>query len=242
MPGMLGCKQASIVTMLTVCIAGKKYHHHPTSGGGSHYDSSRCLCTCRSLKLQAAGAAAEESLRCWFTLENTKLKEEGWSKSWKRLHNVSRRRPAGAAKFLFIAATAVSDPPTFYDVLGLANNDVALPDIKTAYRQMARRYHPDVCPPEELEENTKRFLEVQEAYETLSDSRRRAMYDAHLLNFGPRKRWDLNAVGEGVHWKRQWEGQLSGLQYRNTTKDVNSNSWGARMRRKKEQEQQEQSS
>jgi len=194
------------------------------------------------LKLQAAGAAAEDSLRCWFTLENTKLKEEGWSKSLKRLHNVSRRRPAGAAKFRFIAATAVSDPPTFYDVLGLANNDVELPDIKTAYRQMARRYHPDVCQPEELEENTKRFLEVQEAYETLSDSRRRAMYDAHLLNFGPRKRWDLNAVGEGVHWKRQWEGQLSGLQYRNTTKDANSSSWGARMRRKKEQEQQEQSS
>jgi hypothetical protein len=197
MPGMLGCKQASIVSMLTVCTAGKKYHHHPTSGGGGgggHYDSSCCLCTCRSLKLQAAGAAAEESLRCWFTLENTKLKEEVWSRSLKRLHNVSRRRPAGAAKFRFIAATAVSDPPTFYDVLGLANNDVALPDIKTAYRQMARRYHPDVCPPEELEENTKRFLEVQEAYETLSDSRRRAMYDAHLLNFGPRKRWDLNAV------------------------------------------------
>jgi hypothetical protein len=49
--------------------------------------------------------------------------------------------------------------------------------------------------------------------------------------------------GEGVNWKRQWEGQLSGLQYRNTTKDANSNSWGARMRRKKkEQEQQEQSS
>jgi DnaJ-class molecular chaperone len=136
-------------------------------------------------------------------------------------------------------ATLLSDTQTFYEVLGLAK-DVALPDIKTAYRQMARRYHPDVCPPEELEENTKRFIEVQEAYETLSDPRRRAMYDAQILNFGSRKLWNLNDM-DGVHWKRRWEGQLSGLQYQDATRDADSDSWGARMRRKV-QEQQHQSS
>jgi len=50
--------------------------------------------------------------------------------------------------------------------------------------------------------------------------------------------WGLQ---DGVHWKRRWEGQLSGLQYRNATRDADSDSWGARMRRKM-QEQQHQSS
>lgn len=235
---MFACKaSSSTVSVLTSrCLGGEPYCRAPYGGGGVH---GCCACNCGRVRFQSSSLAG-------FTLENSKLKE-GWNlcTSNRRLHKNGRpaaggaRARARAHRCLATEATILSDTQTFYEVLGLAE-DVALPDIKTAYRQMARRYHPDVCPPEELEENTKRFIEVQEAYETLSDSRRRAMYDAQILNFGSRKLWNLNDM-DGVHWKRQWEGQLSGLQYRNATKDADSDSWGARMRRKV-QEQQYQSS
>jgi DnaJ-class molecular chaperone len=43
--------------------------------------------------------------------------------------------------------------------------------VKEAYRQLARRYHPDVAPGPE---NQARFVEVREAYDLLSDHLRRA--------------------------------------------------------------------
>jgi curved DNA-binding protein CbpA len=49
-------------------------------------------------------------------------------------------------------------------------------EIVRAYRGLARRYHPDVSAAPALE----LFLAVQEAYETLSDRRRRASYDSEL--------------------------------------------------------------
>ncbi len=61
----------------------------------------------------------------------------------------------------------------YYDVLGLGRN--ASPDeIKRAFRQKARQYHPDVNKDSEA---TARFKEVNEAYEVLSDPQRRAAYD-----------------------------------------------------------------
>ncbi len=183
---MFACKaSSSTVSVLTSrCLGGEPYCRAPCGGGGVH---GCCACNCGRVRFQSSSLAG-------FTLENSKLKE-GWNlcTSNRRLHKNGRPAAAGGAahRCLTTEATMVSDTQTFYEVLGLAK-DVALPDIKTAYRQMARRYHPDVCPPEELEENTKRFIEVQEAYETLSDPRRRAMYDAQILNFGSRKLWNLN--------------------------------------------------
>ena len=49
-------------------------------------------------------------------------------------------------------------------------------DIKTAYRKMARLFHPDMHP-EETERYTVLFREINEAYETLSDSYKKEMYD-----------------------------------------------------------------
>ncbi len=62
-----------------------------------------------------------------------------------------------------------------YRVLGV--NQKAGPDkIKQAYRKAAKSYHPDVSP-----KNEEKFREVQEAYETLSDPRKRALYDREVL-------------------------------------------------------------
>lgn len=61
----------------------------------------------------------------------------------------------------------------YYEVLGVAK-DASDQDIKKAYRKMAKKYHPDVNSDSKAEEN---FKEVNEAYEVLSDSQKRATYD-----------------------------------------------------------------
>lgn len=61
----------------------------------------------------------------------------------------------------------------FYTVLGV-DRDATKDDITRAYRRLARQLHPDVNPDAEAGE---RFKEVTEAYATLSDARKRDMYD-----------------------------------------------------------------
>ena len=63
----------------------------------------------------------------------------------------------------------------YYEVLGL-NKGASEDDIKKAYRKMAKKYHPDVNKAADAEE---KFKEVNEAYEVLSDSDKRAAYDRY---------------------------------------------------------------
>jgi len=61
----------------------------------------------------------------------------------------------------------------YYEVLGVSR-DSSQEDIKRAYRQLARKYHPDVSTEPDAEE---RFKEVNAAYEVLSDAQKRSTYD-----------------------------------------------------------------
>jgi curved DNA-binding protein len=61
-----------------------------------------------------------------------------------------------------------------YKTLGVARG-ASQQEIKRAYRRLARRYHPDVSSEAGAEE---RFKEVSEAYEVLSDTKKRSAYDA----------------------------------------------------------------
>ena len=72
----------------------------------------------------------------------------------------------------------------YYEVLGV-NKGASNDEIKKAYRQLARKYHPDVS--QEAEAETK-FKEINEAYEILSDEQKRGMYD----------RFGHAGVGSGV--------------------------------------------
>ena len=62
----------------------------------------------------------------------------------------------------------------FYKVLGVAE-DASDADIKKAYRKLARKYHPDQHPGDA--EAERKFKEVAEAYDVLSDKKDREEYD-----------------------------------------------------------------
>ncbi|CAL5337162.1 unnamed protein product [Camellia sinensis] len=90
-------------------------------------------------------------------------------------------------------ASMGADTVSFYELLGVSETGT-LVEIKQAYKQLARKYHPDVSPPDRVEDYTRRFIRVQEAYETLSDPRRRALYDSDMakglhLAFSARRRY-----------------------------------------------------
>ena len=68
---------------------------------------------------------------------------------------------------------AAASKRDYYEVLGVAR-DASPEQIKKAYRTLARQYHPDLNKASDAEA---RFKEINEAYEVLSDSDKRAMYD-----------------------------------------------------------------
>ncbi|NDG38438.1 MAG: molecular chaperone DnaJ [Betaproteobacteria bacterium] len=68
----------------------------------------------------------------------------------------------------------------FYDILGVPKN-AADDDIKKAYRKLAMKHHPDRNQGEgdDTKKSEEKFKEAKEAYEMLSDPKKRAAYDQH---------------------------------------------------------------
>jgi curved DNA-binding protein len=83
----------------------------------------------------------------------------------------------------------------YYEILGVKREATA-DDIKTAYRKLARKYHPDVS--KEKDAETK-FKEMAEAYETLKDPEKRAAYD----------QLGSHAPGQDFRPPPGWEGQFA---------------------------------
>lgn len=63
----------------------------------------------------------------------------------------------------------------FYEVLGV-NKKATKDEIKSAYRKLAKQYHPDI---NKSPDAPKKFEEIQEAYDILYDDNKRAMYDQY---------------------------------------------------------------
>jgi len=71
-------------------------------------------------------------------------------------------------------------PKDYYVVLGVSRG-ADRRKIQQAYRKVAKKYHPDLTA---CKENAQRFLEIKEAYETLSDQEKRKQYDEELASQG----------------------------------------------------------
>lgn len=85
----------------------------------------------------------------------------------------------------------------YYKLLGVGRK-VSQQEIRKAYRELARKYHPDVNPNDKLSEE--RFKDIQEAYAVLSDPEKRKMYDRLGSNwragadFSPPPGWEGQRV------------------------------------------------
>src|SRR5919107_633612 len=62
----------------------------------------------------------------------------------------------------------------YYEILGV-KKDAKADEIKKSYRKLARKHHPDVNPNDKAAED--KFKEVQEAYDVLSDEKKRKVFD-----------------------------------------------------------------
>jgi curved DNA-binding protein len=120
----------------------------------------------------------------------------------------------------------------YYKVLEIDRTATA-DDIKSAYRKLARKYHPDVSKETQAEAH---FKEIGEAYEVLQDPEKRAAYD-QLGNrwregqeFTPPPEW---GGGLRVHLRRRFRGGCQGLQrlllhsvwQLLSSRRINSHSW-----------------
>lgn len=73
----------------------------------------------------------------------------------------------------------------YYKILGLENSRVTVPEIKSAYREQAKIYHPDVNSQNSFSEE--RFKDINEAYRILSNSSSKRKYDRMWNNYAAKK-------------------------------------------------------
>lgn len=82
----------------------------------------------------------------------------------------------------------------YYDSLGVSRS-ASEGDIKSAYRKLARQFHPDRNPGDKTA--AERFKEIQQAYDVLGDKKKKDQYD----QFGP----GFEQMGAGSPGGAQWE-------------------------------------
>ncbi len=91
-------------------------------------------------------------------------------------------------------------PRDYYEILGV-RRDASAADIQKAYRDLARKLHPDMNPDDPGAK--KKFQELQAAFDVLNDPRKREMYDRYGSSF------ETFAAG-GPQGRRTWKGPAGG--------------------------------
>lgn len=111
----------------------------------------------------------------------------------------------------------------YYKILGI-KRDAKPDEIKKAYRRLARKYHPDVNPGDKSAED--RFKEMSEAFDVLSDPKKRTVYD----RFGEYSDNLANAAanaGAGSAYTRGTPFDFSGFDWGSTTTSTGGGSTGS---------------
>ena len=83
----------------------------------------------------------------------------------------------------------------YYGLLKI-RRDATQDEVKRAYRRLARELHPDVNPDPETQE---RFKEITQAYEVLSDTEKRRMYDMGVDPFASSASAGASPFGQGFN-------------------------------------------
>jgi curved DNA-binding protein CbpA len=97
---------------------------------------------------------------------------QGQAGNPQRNKNCANFRRQNLSQFLFVMSNGnIRD---YYYILGIANN-ASGDEIRTAYRKLSMKFHPDQNSGDKFFEE--RFKDIQEAYETLSDDLKRKLYD-----------------------------------------------------------------
>src|SRR3954467_10244074 len=99
----------------------------------------------------------------------------------------------------------------YYEILGV-NKNATEEEIKKAYRKLARKYHPDLNPNDK--EANKRFQQVNEANEVLSDPEKRKKYDQygkdwkHAEQFEQARQSQQRTSSAGGQWREAFTGDF----------------------------------
>ncbi|KAK4439651.1 Chaperone protein DnaJ [Sesamum alatum] len=135
--------------------------------------------------------------------------------SFQQSHHRRMSLRAAMAEVAHPAAAAAADRRSLYEVLRVRQNASQV-EIKTAYRTLAKLYHPDATSrfmdsSIAATSDGRDFIEIQNAYETLSDPDARAVYDSNL-NVNSTRRWNTAGIsGYGspsrsrFYRTRRWE-------------------------------------
>src|SRR6266704_2204816 len=98
----------------------------------------------------------------------------------------------------------------YYNTLGVKRN-ASEKEIKSAFRKLARKHHPDVNPGDK--ESEARFKEISEAYEVLSDADKRQKYDQFGSDWERYQQTANGPAGFDFSKYSQGYGTPSGTQY-----------------------------
>lgn len=116
---------------------------------------------------------------------------------------------------LFLWVVQVLAGADYYAILGVPKN-ASVKEIKKAYRELSRKYHPDKNPGDKAAEQ--KFVDIATAYDVLTDEEKRRIYDQHgeeglkqqqqqSQGFNP---FDMFARHSGGFWGQGGQGQRKG--------------------------------
>lgn len=104
------------------------------------------------------------------------------------------------AKPSYLSYSGMASCSSLYEILGIPSG-ASCQEIKSAYRRLARVFHPDAANLDRKDSSADVFMKIHAAYSTLSDPAKRADYDRKNL----RRHRALTTAGFSGYTRRNWE-------------------------------------